>query len=167
MSLALPKDDVIRSQKYLRGSRGQPCLFHGPTCCGDPETTVPAHMNGAAFGKAGAHKAHDIAIIDACFNCHSYIDVGHGTNPLMSDAEFYHALLIGVVLTMVNRAKRQIIIVPLDPERLSSERQVAPRLPPAQRRKVGKGRPLPGKGEGPRMQSANNLRRVRSEDTTK
>lgn len=143
MTLALPKDDVIRSQKYLRGSKDQPCLFRGPTCCDDPETTVPAHMNGAAFGKAGAHKAHDIAIVDACFACHSYIDVGHGTNPLMSDADFYRALLVGVVLTMVNRAKRQIIIVPLDPERLSNDRPTPPRKPKSERR------PIAGRSEIP------------------
>lgn len=136
MTLALPKDDVIRSEKYLRGSQGQPCLFCGPTCCADPDTTVPAHMNGAAFGKAGMLKAHDIAIIDACFACHAYIDTGHWTKPLMSDADYYRALLIGVVQTMVNRAKRQIIIVPLDPERLRQDRPTPARPPKAQRKTI-------------------------------
>jgi len=33
----------------------------GPTCNGNPETTVFAHLNGAAFGKGKGQKAHDIA----------------------------------------------------------------------------------------------------------
>ena len=130
------REEPIRSQKYLNGSRDQPCTFCGPTCCADEATTVPAHMNGAAFGKGMGMKAHDIAVLDACFTCHSYIDVGHGTRPLMSDADFYWHLLRGVVLTMVNRARRKIVIVPLDPERLSSERQVSPRKPKSERARV-------------------------------
>jgi hypothetical protein len=130
------REEPIRSQKYLAGSRGQPCTFCGPTCCADEATTVPAHMNGAAFGKGLGQKAHDIAVLDACFTCHAYIDVGHGTKPLMSDADFYWHLLRGVVLTMVNRARRKIVMVPLDPERLSSERQVSPRKPPSERKPV-------------------------------
>ena len=146
------REEPIRSQKYLNGSRDQPCTFCGPTCCADEATTVPAHMNGAAFGKGMGMKAHDIAVLDACFTCHSYIDVGHGTRPLMSDADFYWHLLRGVVLTMVNRARRQIIIVPLDPERLSSERQVSPRKPPSERK------PVPYNPDR-KIQSRNNLRK--------
>lgn len=138
------REPPIRSQKYLRGAKGSPCSFMGPTCNGDPETTVFAHLNGAAFGKGKGQKAHDIAGLDACFDCHSYIDVGHGTKPLMTEAEFYWHLLRGVVLTMVDRARRQIVIVPLDPERLVNDRKIQPRLPKEQRKSVGPGRPLAG-----------------------
>lgn len=130
------REEPIRSQKYLNGAKGQPCTFCGPTCCADEATTVPAHMNGAAFGKGMATKAHDIAVLDACFTCHSYIDVGHGTKPLMSDADFYWHLLRGVVQTMVNRARRKVIIIPLDPERLSSERPAKPRKPVGERKAI-------------------------------
>lgn len=134
----------IRSQKYLRGSKGSPCTFMGPTCNGNPETTVFAHLNGAAFGKGKGQKAHDIAGLDACFDCHLYVDTGHGTKPLMSDAEFNWHLLRGVVLTMVNRVRRQIVIVPLDPERLVHDRETKPRLPKDQRKAVGPSRPMAG-----------------------
>jgi hypothetical protein len=147
--IAFPKDETIRSQKYLRGSQGQPCSFRGPTCNADPATTIPAHLNGAAFGKGAMHKAHDIAVLDACSDCHAYIDVGHGTKPLMSDADFYAALLVALVRTIVSRAKRNIIIVPLDPERLSSERPVKPRKPPEQRRAIPAGRPLESRSTFP------------------
>lgn len=126
----------IRSQKYLDGSRNQPCTFTGPTCCADPATTVFAHLNGAAFGKGMGQKAHDIAGADLCANCHAYVDVGHGTRPLVSDAEFNMLLLRAVVRTMVNRVRRQIIIIPLDPERLSSSKPTPPRKPPAERAKI-------------------------------
>lgn len=148
----------IRSRKYLDGAKGQPCQFRGPTCNSDPETTVFAHLNGAAFGKGMGQKAHDIAGLDACFACHAYIDHGHGTKPMMSDAEFAHAMLVAVVRTIVNRARRHIIVVPLDPERLSHDKPTKPRKPKAERAKIPHGetrwpsraitsRPLPTRNE--------------------
>jgi hypothetical protein len=147
----------IRSRKYLDGARGQPCTFTGPTCCADPATTVFAHLNGAAFGKGMGQKAHDIAGLDACAECHRYIDTGHGTRPLVSDAEFNMLLLRAVVRTMVNRGRRHIIIIPLDAERLSSSKPTTPRKPPEQRTKI-----QTRKAEWPSrpMQSANNLRKA-------
>lgn len=130
------REPPIRSAKYLNGAKGSPCTFMGPTCNGNPETTVFAHLNGAAFGKGKGQKAHDIAGLDCCFACHVYVDVGHGTKPLMSEAEFYWHLLRGVVLTMLNRASRQIIVVPLDPERLVHDRAAKPRKPPEQRTRI-------------------------------
>ena len=126
----------LRSRKYLNGAKGSHCTFCGPTCNGNPETTVFAHLNGAAFGKGKGMKAHDIAGLDACFECHSYIDAGHGTKPLLTEAEFYWHLLRGVVLTMLDRAQRQIIIVPLDPEHLSSSKPTPARKPKEQRTKI-------------------------------
>lgn len=130
------REPPIRSRKYLNGAKGSPCTFMGPTCNGNPETTVFAHLNGAAFGKGKGQKAHDIAGLDACHSCHTYIDTGHGTKPLMTEAEFYWHLLRGVVLTMLDRARRQIIIVPLDPEHLSSSKPTPKRKPPEQRTKI-------------------------------
>jgi len=151
--LANFREEPIRSEKYRSGANGSPCTFMAPGICNcDPRTTQFAHLNGAAFGKGWANKAHDLAGLDACSACHAYIDVGHGTKPQMSDAEFWWHLLRGVVLTTINRARRQIIIVPLDPERLSRERPVKPRKPKDQRRKIPNGRPL---------QSRNDLRKSR------
>jgi len=151
--LANFREEPIRSEKYRSGANGSPCTFMAPGICNcDPRTTQFAHLNGAAFGKGWANKAHDLAGLDACSACHAYIDVGHGTKPQMSDAEFWWHLLRGVVLTTINRARRQIIIVPLDPERLSSQRAVKPRKPVEQRRKIPNGRPL---------RSRNDLRKSR------
>lgn len=138
----LLKEEPIRSQKYLRGAKGSPCTFNGPTCNHDDSTTIPAHLNGAAFGKAFGMKAHDIATLDACFDCHVYIDVGHGTQPLISDAEFWKLLLRGVVRTMVNRVRRHIVIVPLDPEALASEREPGVKRP----KKKAASRPIRQRG---------------------
>jgi hypothetical protein len=146
------KEEPIRSKKYLRGAEGSPCTFMAPGICNhDPRTTVFAHLNGAAFGKGAMFKAHDIAGLDACSDCHAYIDVGHGTKPQMSDAEFWWHLLRGQVLTLVNRARRQIIIVPLDPERLPKDRPAtAPKVPkpsrPIPSRPFAEGsRPIPSR----------------------
>lgn len=142
------KEEPIRSEKYLRGAKGSPCTFMAPWVGHhDPDTTVFAHLNGAAFGKSLANKSHDIAGLDACFECHAYIDVGHGTHPRMTDAEFWWHLLRGQVMTLVNRVRRQIVIVPLDPERLSADRPTPPRRPPEQRAKI-QGR---GFAEGPKQ----------------
>ena len=151
------REPPIRSKKYLNGARGETCKAAFPGICNnDPETVVFAHLNGAAFGKGKGQKAHDIAGLDACHSCHTYIDVGHGTKPLMSDAEFNRHLLRGVVMTLVNRARRQIVIVPLDPERLSHAKPVKPRLPKAERAAIPQ-----RKTEWPKRQlvSRNDLRR--------
>lgn len=150
------KEPAIRSEKYTRGANGSPCRFRGPTCNSDPQTSQFAHCNGAAFGKGAMHKAHDIAGLDACSDCHAYIDVGHGTKPLISDAEFWKLIARGIVETIVDRIRRGIVIVPLDAERLTSERPVKPRKPKEQRA------PLHGRAEWPKgrsIKSANNLKR--------
>jgi len=151
------REAPLRSKKYLNGAKGSPCTFMGPTCNGNPETTVFAHLNGGAFGKGKGQKAHDIAGLDACFECHSYIDVGHGTKPLMSDAEFYWHQLRGVVLTMLQRVRQGILTVPLDPEHLSHERPTPPRKPPEQRKAIpARVDPWP---KGRKMQTRNSLPR--------
>lgn len=141
--LANFRDEPIRSEKYRRGANGSPCTFMAPGICNDdPSTSQFAHLNGAAFGKGWAHKAHDLAGIDACSACHRYIDVGHGTNPQMTDAQFWWHLCRALVLTIVNRARREIIVVPLDPERLSHDKPVPPRKPRGERKKIPT-RPFP------------------------
>lgn len=146
------KQATIRSEKYRRGAKDSPCRFRGPTCNCDPSTSQFAHANGAAFGKGAMIKAHDIAGIDACSACHHYIDVGHGTNPLISDAEFWKMIARGIVETMVDRIRRSIVIIPLDVDRLSSERPAPKRKPKEQRAPIqsrgfqpGPSRPIPSR----------------------
>lgn len=140
---ALLREEPIRSHKYLRGAKGSSCKFMAPgICCGDDETTVFAHLNGAAFGKSKGRKSHDIAGLDACFACHTYIDIGHGRKPLMSDADFHWLLLRGVVLTMVDRARRQIIIVPQDIEATFHSKPGPKRKVKEERTPVRPSRPL-------------------------
>jgi hypothetical protein len=139
----------IRSRKVLDSARGQPCSARFPGICnGNPETTVWAHLNGHAFGKGAGIKAHDILGFHACSSCHFYYDVGHGTHPILRDDELIMLVLRGVCDTWVRLIRMGIVIVPLDAERLSSDRPVKPRKPRGERR------PMP---KGPPLKSANNL----------
>src|SRR5690606_38587122 len=80
---------------------------------------------------------------------HAYIDVGHGTKPLISDAEFWWMIARGIVETMAARIKSGVVIIPLDPERLSHERPAKPRTPPEQRRAIPASRPLESRSTFP------------------
>lgn len=139
------RETPIRSRKLLDSAKGAPCSIRLPGICnGNPETTVWAHLNGAAFGKGMGKKAHDVLGFHACFDCHRYVDVGHGTKPLMSEAEFSWAILRAVCETYVRVIRAGIVVVPLDPERLSSSKPVPIRKPPEQRKAVGQSRPMAG-----------------------
>lgn len=129
---------MIRSRKVLDSARGQTCTLRFPEgiCGGNPETTVWAHLNGGKFGKGMGMKAHDILGAHSCDRCHAYLDVGHGTNPLISNETLLECVLGGVTETWVRLITSGIIIVPQDPERLSSERPAPPRKPREQRAKV-------------------------------
>lgn len=131
----------IRSRKYLDGSRGQPCALQiTGVCTGDVETTVAAHIRDETFGKG--QKADDISIADACYACHRVFD-GHGHAPLTSEEWLFYALR-GLQRTLRNRVERKIVIVPLDAERLSSERPVPARKPKGERKAIpANGLPIP------------------------
>jgi hypothetical protein len=135
--------DMIRSRKVLASARGQQCAGRFPGICnGDPETTVWAHLNGHAFGKGAGIKAHDILGLHLCADCHRYLDVGHGTRAILSTELLLERVLSGVCETWVRLIRMGIVIVPLDAERLSSDRPVKARKPPGERRAVPKGKPL-------------------------
>ena len=131
----------IRSRKYLDGSRGQPCTLQiTGVCTGDVETTVAAHIRDETQGRSV--KADDISCADSCFACHRVFD-GHGHTPLTSEEWLFYALR-GLQRTLRNRVERKIVIVPLDPERLSSERPVPTRKPKAERKAIpATDRPIP------------------------
>lgn len=128
---------MIRSQKVIASAKGAPCSARFPGICnGDPETTVWAHLNGGAYGKGMGVKAHDVLGFDACDRCHAYYDVGHRTSPQISTDTLLECVLGAVCESYVRRIVSGIIIVPLDPERLSSDRPVPARKPPGQRGKI-------------------------------
>jgi hypothetical protein len=154
------REEAIRSNKVLRSAKGQPCAARFPgICCGDDATTVWAHLNGSQFGKGAMIKAHDILGFHACFACHAYYDVGHGTRPILSSEQLLEYVLGAVCETYVRLVRAKIIIVPLDPERLSHDKPVPPRKPASERAKVG------GKSQWPEqsrpIRSRNDLRRKR------
>lgn len=65
-------------KRYLEACRGEPCYLQLPGCRsyeGDP-TVVPAHANGAAYGKGMGLKARDEYTVPACFYCHAELDQG-------------------------------------------------------------------------------------------
>lgn len=141
---------MIRSAKILNSAKGQHCAARFPgICVGGTETTVFAHLNGAAFGKGAGIKAHDVFGFHACWACHNYYDVGHGTFPVLSDADLFGYLLQAVCETWLRCITAGIIIVPLDPERLSHDRPVKPRKAPEQRRAIPAGRPLESRSTFP------------------
>lgn len=134
---------MIRSRKLLNTARGAPCSARFPgICCGDPETTVWAHLNGRAFGKGLGIKAHDILGFHACFNCHAYTDTGHGTNPILSDAEFWRYILEAVCETYVRVVEAGVVVVPRDMGTPAHEGLIKPRKPKSQRKAIPS-RPFP------------------------
>ena len=138
----------------LRSAKGQPCCARFPGICNDnPETTVWAHLNGHAFGKGMGVKAHDILGLHACSSCHSYLDVGHGTRPALTNEELLQCVLRGVTETWVRLVRAGIIVVPQDAATSFGAKPVKPRKPAEQRSKIparadpwAKGRKIPSRG---------------------
>lgn len=128
---------MIRSQKVIASAKGAPCSARFPGICnGNPETTVWCHLNGHAFGKGAGIKAHDVLGFAGCSSCHAYLDTGHGTKPLISTDTLLECVLSAVCESYVRLITSGVITVPLDPERLSSDRPVPARKPPAERAKI-------------------------------
>jgi hypothetical protein len=125
---------MIRSQKVLRSAKGQPCSARFPGICnGNPETTVWAHLNGGAFGKGLGVKAHDVLGFHACFACHSYLDVGHGTRPILSNDTLLECVLSAVCETYVRLIRAGIVIVPQD---VAAPKTIKSRKPRAERKAI-------------------------------
>jgi hypothetical protein len=143
----------IRSTKVLRSAKGQPCSARFPGICnGNADTTVWAHLNGAAFGKGAWIKAHDVLGFHACYSCHAYYDVGHGTKAWLDNETLLECILRAVCETWVRLITAGIIFVPQDEPKPFADRPVKPRKPKSERRPVPKGKPLTGRGfdKGPR-----------------
>lgn len=126
---------MIRSDAVLRHAKGQPCMIHLPGICNsNPETTVFCHLN--SFGKGMGMKTHDILGFFGCASCHAYVDVGHGTKPLMTDLELAQSVMGAVCMTWVQLVTDKVITVPQNQPTPSYLRPVPARKPKAERAKV-------------------------------
>lgn len=75
--MMFPKSSAHRDKKMLQACKGEPCYLRIPgICIGGTETTVPAHSNEQAHGKAMGRKADDRYSVPACFACHAQYDQG-------------------------------------------------------------------------------------------
>jgi len=54
-------------------AHGRPCMVRGPTCNGNQETTVLAHIRLIGISGMGL-KATDLLGAWACSDCHAYVD---------------------------------------------------------------------------------------------
>jgi len=148
---------IIRSQKIIDTAKGAECAFRFPGICqGGTETTVWAHLNGHAYGKGAGSKAHDVLGAPACFWCHTYLDVGHGTKPLISTETLLECVLEAVTGTWVRLIQAGMVSVPQDKQTPAHEAPVKPRKPREQRVKINSRNEWP---TGQKIQSANTLRR--------
>ena len=132
---------MIRSRANLNHAQGQPCQMQFPgICCGENETTVFCHLNGADFGKGMGMKAHDIAGFFGCWRCHNAFDLAtHG----LSAAELGRFVLRAVIGTWVILVNDEVIKVPQDKPKVA---KVNPRKPRDQRAPIRNvGRPIPSR----------------------
>lgn len=122
----------IRSQKYLRGSKDESCKLR-IVCDGYGDNVVPCHARDRHTGRG--QKASDLSVIDGCQSCHDIFDLRAKlpSGQYLTSEEWLFYALRGLQDTIESRARRQIIIVPLDPEHLSHERPTPPRKPKAER----------------------------------
>ena len=151
----------IASQRYIDGSRGQPCALRcSEQCDGGGETSVFAHIRDRHTGLS--IKASDISGADACFHCHELFD-GRAGSPLPSEVWLFHALR-GLQETLENRIARGLLFLTQDVHR---EPKPVTRKPKAERKPVGKSRPRSQRKAvwpSSKIETANNLKR-RSADT--
>ena len=151
------REPPIRSAKYLRGSKGQTCKFAIPdVCSGDVDTVIPAHIRDRHTGRGV--KASDLSSADCCFACHEVFDLRAKlpSGQFLTSEEWLFYALRGLQDTIESRVRRGIIIVPLDPEHLSSSKPTPARKPKEQRTKIpARKTEWPSKP----LQSRNNLAR--------
>lgn len=125
---------MIRSKKYLAGSRNAPCTFRIPNVCnGDWSTTVPCHIRDG--GKGMGNKASDLSVANGCFACHDAMD---GRSIVLSKEDWLFYALRGLQQTLQQRFEAGLLIVPVDVETTSSEPPIRPRKPKSERKPIPK-----------------------------
>lgn len=127
---------MIRSKKYLSGSRGQECTLRIPgVCTGDTSTVVPAHIRDG--NKGTGNKASDISVANACHACHMVLDgqVMRSGMPLDPESWLFYALR-GLQETLEQRFEAGLLIVPIDAEPPPMDRPIKPRKAPEKRASI-------------------------------
>lgn len=134
---------MIRSKKYLAGSRGAPCTFRIPGICnGDWSTTVPCHIRDG--NKGTGNKASDLYVANGCFACHDAMDA---RSIVLSKEDWLFYALRGLQETLQQRFEAGLLIVPVDVEAPASDRPTKPRKPKDQRTPIPKRKdPWPKRG---------------------
>lgn len=79
-------------------ARGQACTVRGPTCNGNPETTVATHFRSQRLGAGMGIKPPDLFIAFACSDCHDVID-GRRHVQGFDKAACHHMHMLGVLET--------------------------------------------------------------------
>jgi len=93
---------------------------------------VLAHIHDESFGRG--QKADDTSGAHMCHACHTAYDL-HRTG--LDDGDLYRMLLRAMQRTIRRLVvDLKVIIVPLDPEHLSSSKPTPKRKPPEQRTKI-------------------------------
>lgn len=131
------REPPLRSAKYLRGSKGEPCKLAIPgVCTGDVDTVIPAHIRDRHTGRSV--KASDLSVADACFACHEVFDLRAKlpSGQFLTSEEWLFYALRGLQDTIESRVRRKIIIVSLDAEHLSTSKPTPTRKPKADRTKI-------------------------------
>lgn len=124
--------EPIRSRELLDSARGQPCTLEFVGIC-DHGPAISAHIHDECFGMG--QKADDTSTVHACDRCHMFMDQG-GWIGVISQAVLRWHIIRAMQRTLRNRIDRGLIVIPLNPERLSHNRPAKARKPPEQRAKI-------------------------------
>jgi hypothetical protein len=108
---AVPKDDLLRSEKLMRSAKGEDCLVRIPGCPSDPEMTIWSHYRGSAGGKGRGIKSTEIAGAYACTYCDAVYD-GQRPRPAgMSKEDVDLAWLEGHIRSLVRLGAKGLVKV--------------------------------------------------------
>lgn len=124
---------MIRSRKYLDGSRGANCTLRLPGCTNDRDTVVACHIRDGNFGMG--RKASDLSVVDGCAYCHAIMDFRSRLPSvnLIDSADWLWYALRALQETLEARVVLGLLIVPEDAPRV---RKVKPRKPKAERKAI-------------------------------
>lgn len=95
--------------KVTKFAKDQSCTVRLPFHCnGNPETTVPAHINGVRFGHGTGIKVNDLFTAHACSACHDVVD-GRVKSVMLTQDEIKLAHYEGVFETQLRLIDKGLI----------------------------------------------------------
>lgn len=108
--MKFPKTEKIRSKKLTQAAKGKSCTLRIPGVCNhDNSTVVACHLPG---NKGTGTKNHDIFCIDACDDCHGWVDRRKHTEPWKSQGINRHEeMLRALQETIIRRVNEGLIKV--------------------------------------------------------